>query len=343
MNFKSDNYYGVHPSIFEAMIAANTGAAGSYGHDKFSAELKDLLSVIFEHEVSVWLVSTGTIANCISISALCPSYGIVYCSQDAHLVNDECTAPGLFTGGAKFVASTGSPSKIDLKAIRADVAKARGNPPHGGQPGCISVTQSTELGLVYSLEELRLIGETARELGMPLHMDGARFANALVALGCTPAEMTWKIGVDILSFGATKNGALLGEAVVVFNQKYAQEIDFIHKRAGQLMSKTRFFAAQFLGYLKDDLWIKLATHSNGMAKKLVKAIEGLGNVRVVRDSPTNEVFVVMERTVAEGLWAKGVEFYEWDAETSLYRLVTSWETTEGQIEDFVYAARSLQD
>jgi threonine aldolase len=343
MSFKSDNYFGVHPSIFEAMIAANSGPAGAYGRDTFSADLEAALAALFEHEVCVWLVSTGTVANCIAVSALCPPYGIVYCSTEAHMVNDECTAPGLFTGGAKFVSASASPSKIDVAAVRAEVARARGNPPHGGRPACISVTQSTELGLVYTLEELRAVGAAARELGLRVHMDGARFANALVALGCTPAEMTWKAGVDVLCFGATKNGALMGEAIVVFSQDCARELRWLHKRAGQLLSKTRFFAAQFLAYLRDDLWIALARHANAMAQRLAQAIAPLGNVEIAHPIETNELFVTMARPVAEGLWAKGVEFYEWDVQVSLYRLVTSWATTDAMIEAFVEAARSLQE
>lgn len=259
------------------------------------------------------------------------------------MVNDECTAPGLFTGGAKFVSASASPSKIDVAAVRAEVARARGNPPHGGRPACISVTQSTELGLVYTLEELRAVGAAARELGLRVHMDGARFANALVALGCTPAEMTWKAGVDVLCFGATKNGALMGEAIVVFSQDCARELRWLHKRAGQLLSKTRFFAAQFLAYLRDDLWIALARHANAMAQRLAQAIAPLGNVEIAHPIETNELFVTMARPVAEGLWAKGVEFYEWDVQVSLYRLVTSWATTDAMIEAFVEAARSLQE
>jgi threonine aldolase len=342
MNFKSDNYYGVHPSIFDAMLAANTGTAGAYGHDTFSATLQVRLSELFERDVRVWQTSTGTVANCICVSALCPPYGVVYTAQASHMVNDECTAPGLFTGGAKFVTSTAAPSKIDLAAVRAEVARARGNPPHGGHPACISIAQSTELGRVYTVEELRQIGDTARELGLGFHMDGARFGNALVALGCTPAEMTWKVGVQLLSFGATKNGGLMGELIIAFDGKYADEIEFLHKRAGQLMSKTRYFAAQFIAYLDNGLWISLAKHANEMAQKLVGEIEKLDNVTVVPPVEANEIFVTMERAVAEGLWAAGVEFYEWDVDVSLYRLVTAWATTDEAIQGFVNAAKAIK-
>jgi threonine aldolase len=340
MNFKSDNYFGVHPSIFDAMIAVNSGAAGAYGHDTYSAALRSDLSAVFEHDVIVYLVSTGTVANCLAVSVLCPPWGILFCSQDSHMAQDECTAPGLFTGGAKIVSGNSSPSKIDLDLVRREFARAKGNPPHGGHPGCISISQPTELGRVYTLDELRRVGDVARELQLGVHMDGARFGNALVRLGCTPAEMTWKVGVDVLCFGVTKNGGLMGEVVIFFDPERAANFNFIHKRAGQLLSKTRFFAAQVSAYLKDGLWITLARHANALAEKLAAAITAnLKSIKISGTLETNELFVTMPKNVAEGLWSQGIEFYEWDISISLYRLVTSWETTEEMITNFIEVAK----
>jgi threonine aldolase len=253
---------------------------------------------------------------------------------------DECTAPGLFIGGVKMIACSSSPSKIDPNLVRSEVARARGNPPHAGKPGCISVSQPTELGRVYTLDELKQIGDVARELGLGVHMDGARFANALVHLGCTPAEMSWKVGVDVLCFGVTKNGGLMGEVVIIFDPQRATDFEFVLKRAGQVMSKARFFAAQVSAYLKDDLWLALARHSNGLAGKLAAGIaENLKSVKATHTPATNELFVTMPRNVAEGLWSLGIEFYEWDVAASLYRLVTSWATTDQMVADFIETAK----
>lgn len=336
-NFKSDNYFGVHPKIFEGMIAANEGSAGSYGHDKYSEELKEKLAQLFEHEVTFYLVSTGTISNCLCLSALCPSYGSVYCTKEAHINNDECNAPGLYLNGGKLMTFTNpnSPSKIDLKTIENDIEWSNGNIPHTTKPSCITITQSTELGQVYSLAELKEIGAFCKQHKLNLHMDGARFGNALVSLNCTPAEMTWKIGVDVLSFGCTKNGGLMGEVIIFFNQELAQNFDYIHKHSGQLLSKTRFFSAQVLAYLKDDLWIHLAKHSNSLADKLGKGIEKIHQIQLVVPVQANEVFVRMPKEVAETLWKNGFEFYPWDLKEGTYRFVTSWATSEQDVDLFV--------
>lgn len=342
-NFKSDNYFGVHPKIFEGMMAANEGAAGSYGHDKYSEELKQTLSQVFEHEVTFYLVSTGTISNCLCLSALCPHYGSVYCTKEAHINNDECNAPGFFLKGAKLIPCTNpnSPSKIDLKAIEDDIEWSDGNIPHSPKPACITITQSTELGQVYTLRELEEIGKFAHKHNLNLHMDGARFANALASLKCSPSSMTWKIGVDVLSFGCTKNGGLMGEVIIFFNQKLAQNFEYIHKQSGQLLSKTRFFAAQVLAYLKDNLYLQLAQHSNEMAKKLESVIKQIPQLELTMPVEANEIFVKMPKQVAEKLWESGFEFYPWDLKLGTYRLVTSWATKEEAIELFVSEAKKF--
>jgi threonine aldolase len=340
MNFKSDNYWGVHPSILDAIVAANTGSAGSYGHDTYSEALRVRLSQIFEREVSVFLVGTGTVSNSLALAALCPSYASIFCSKEAHINTDECNAPALFTSGSKIVAASSSPSKIDLEFVRAAIAHSANKVPHTNPPRAISITQSTELGRVYSIEEMKAISEVAKQAGLRIHLDGARFANALVFLGCTPAEMTWKVGVDIVSFGVTKNGGLMGEAIVIFDPMLAKDFEFLHKRAGQLLSKTRFFAAQIIAYLKDDLWLNMAKNANSMAKRLAAGIAEIPNLKITVPVEANEIFVQMPSEIASKLWEQGFEFYSWD--DGVYRLVTSWATTEEMVTNFLAALKEAQ-
>jgi threonine aldolase len=340
MNFKSDNYWGVHPSILDAIVAANTGSAGSYGHDTYSEQLQSRMSQIFEKDVSVFLVGTGTVCNSLALAAICPSYGMILCSREAHINTDECNAPSLFTGGSKIAAASSIPSKIDIDFVRTRIAKANGFVPHENPPHAISITQSTELGLVYTLEEMKAIGDLAKQGGLRVHLDGARFANALVALQCTPAEMTWKVGVDILSFGVTKNGGLMGEVVVIFDPVIAKNFEYLHKRAGQLLSKTRFFAAQVLAYLKDDLWLTMARTANEMAKKLADGIKEIPNLKLALPVEANELFVEMPSSLAKALWEQGFEFYEWN--DGQYRFVTSWATTEEMVDKFLTAMKESQ-
>jgi threonine aldolase len=278
MSFTSDNCFGADPAIIEAIIAANTGAAGSYDHDTYSVDLKRRLTEVFELRLAH---EHGHSCKLHCDQRSVPSFWHRLLLQQFSRVVFRIFRSGLFHWRAKFIASNSSPSKIDVAAVRAEVSRARGNLPHAGNPSGISVTQWTELGFVYTLDEQRVIGATARELGLRFHMDGARFANALVRLGDTPVEMTWKIGVDVLSFGATKNGGLKGETIVVFNQECARELSALHKRAGQLLSKPRFLA-----YLRDRLWIALARHANGMAQKLGQAIASLASVSVAQEVET---------------------------------------------------------
>jgi threonine aldolase len=291
------------------------------------------LSEVFEREVTCFLVGTGTVCNSLCLSAICPPYGTIYATTESHINNDECNAPYLFTGGSKLLTVSKTPSKLDLAFIRQHCASARGSKPHQSAPYAISVTQSTDLGLIYSREELKEIGDFAKEANLRLHLDGARFGNALVALGCTPAETTWKVGVDIMSFGVTKGGGLMGEVVVIFNEDLVKDFAYLHKRAGQLISKTRYFAAQVIAYLKDDLWLKLARNANEMAKKLVTGLEAIPNVRVLYQVQANEIFLEMPKPAADKLLEQGFEFYGWEGGS--YRLVTSWATTEEMVNNFI--------
>ncbi len=331
MNFKSDNAAGVCPEIMAALEAANNGFTASYGADEYSQKLQARMAEIFEHEVAIYLTSTGTAANSLALSAIAPSYGTIYCHAHAHINTDECGAPELFTG-AKLSALGGVGNKIDIGELEQKFTADKSMRPHASKPAAISVTQLTEGGTAYTLDELHAIRDCAIRHGLYMHMDGARFANALVTLGCTPAQMTWQTGIDVLSFGATKNGAMMAEMVVFFNQELARDFDYRHKRAGQLMSKTRFAAAQFLAYLEHDLWLNNARHANAMAKKLAAFLKTVPGVSINHDVQGNELFVHMPQAMADHLLSHGAFFYSWGE--GCYRLVTSWATCDDDVERF---------
>ena len=334
MNFKSDNVVGVCPEIMQAVMDANHGDQSSYGADEYSLKLKKVFSDVFEKDVDVYLTSTGTASNSLALSSLVSPHQAIYCHQDAHLNTDECGAPEFYTGGAKLISIDGENGKMNLPALKKAIQVGLSLRPHTSQPGCVSLTQSTEWGTVYSLEELRRFHELAQEYHLQMHMDGARFANSLVSLNCTPADLTWKSGIDILSFGATKNGAMAGEAVVIFNHKYANDFDYLQKRAGQLMSKTRFFASQFLAYFKNDLWLKNAAHANKMAQALAALFKQHG-FPIQCPVEANEIFVELPSFLADKLLKQGHFFYEWGCPGSnVYRFVTSCFTTLQEIESF---------
>ncbi|MGB4192047.1 MAG: low specificity L-threonine aldolase [Rickettsiales bacterium] len=326
MDFKSDNIVGVHPTIIEAIINANTGVEASYGNDSYTALLKEKLSEIFETEVSIYLTSTGTAANGLALSTITPVHGMIYSHANAHVNTDECGAPELFTSGAKIVPLSGDNYKIDCNHLKQHIESSLSMRPHASKPGCITLSQATECGTIYSLEELRAIADIAKYYDLPIHMDGARFANSLITLKCTPAEATWKSGVDVLSFGATKNGALAAEVVIFFNQKYNQDADYKQKRAGQLISKMRFFSCQFLAYFENDLWLKNATHANSMAINLANIFIKYG-LELEYKVEANELFVRMPAKLALYLQQNSGSFYEWekpnDQGNGLYRFVTS--------------------
>ncbi len=332
MNFKSDNVVGIQPAIIDAILKANVGAANSYGKDPSSDELKIKCSELFETDVAVYLTNTGTAANCLGLSALAKPYETICCHQEAHINTDECGALGLFTGGAKLVTFPGENGKIDLNALTQYIDGASLHHPHGGKPSSISISQATECGTVYKLQELQAISEFAKSRGLSLHMDGARFANSLVTLNCSPAEATWKAGVDVMTFGATKNGTMAGEAIIFFNQKYAEGFDYIHMRAGQLASKMRFFSCQFLAYLEDNRWLKNASHANTMAQKLLTLFNHHG-IKAKYPVEANELFVTLSKETAEHLRSNGVGFYDWGLPgNGLYRFLTSCFTNDHDIE-----------
>lgn len=334
MNFKSDNTCGVNREIMEAIFSINHGNQNSYGNDDYSSKLKVKLSEIFEAEVHVYLTSTGTAANALALSALIRPYEFILCHEESHINTDECGAPLLFTGGSHLLAIPGEQGKLNINQLERHIHLSEYLRPHMQKPGCISITQATECGTIYSLDEIKDITNFAKFHNLPVHMDGARFANSLISLGCAPSEATWKSGIDVMSFGATKNGCINAEAIIFFNKKYTENFDYLHKRAGQLMSKTRFFAVQFLAYLENDLWLKNATQANSMASKL-KGVFDKYNCKVKYDVQGNEVFPIMDRKLADYLLSNGCSFYSWGTEElNLYRFVSSCFTTEEDVNKF---------
>ncbi|GGY35748.1 threonine aldolase family protein [Streptomyces djakartensis] len=332
--FSSDNAAGGSPEIVEAMAAVAAGPALPYGADECTAAAESRLSEIFERDVDVLLVSTGTAANALSLAALTPPWGSVLCHRDSHINNDECGAPEFYTAGAKLVPLGGDDARIDPEQLRA-AARHKAGDVHSVEPSVVSVTQATETGAVYTLDEIRTLGSITEEAGLRLHMDGARFAGAVAALGCTPAELTWRAGVDLLSFGATKNGTMTADAIVVFDRSLTSELAFRAKRAGQLTSKMRFQAAQLDAYLRDDLWLRNAAHANAMAARLQEGLKAVPGVELLGTADVNILFCRLPRRITEALLAEGYTFYHDRWEPGVVRFVTSFATTERDVDHLV--------
>jgi threonine aldolase len=338
MDFRSDNVAGASPEILAAIAAANQGTDAAYGDDAVTARLKARFSALFEREVAVFPVATGTAANSLALAALTPPWGAIFCHEHAHVAVDECGAPEFFSGGAKVVTVTGEACKIGP----ADIAGRMGdrNFVHHVRPAAISISETTEAGAVYRPDEIVALGAFARTEGLALHVDGARFANAVAALGCAPADLTWRAGVDALSFGATKNGALAAEAVILFDPAKGGEIAYRRKRGGHLFSKMRFLSAQLEAYLANDLWLVNARHANRMAARLAAGIERMGGARLRFKAEANEVFVDLPERAIAALEAAGSKFYRWGgARSSCIRLVASFLTREDEVDSFLAACR----
>lgn len=340
VNFCSDNASGAAPEILRALADANSGAAMPYGEDAITRRVETRLAEIFETDVVAFPVATGTAANALSLSVMVPPFGAVYCHEAAHLHADECGAPEFYTGGAKLVPLSGAHGKIDATVLGAAIEGA--GSVHAVQPAAVSITQATEAGTVYTLAEIAAVAEVARGHGLGLHMDGARFANALVAGDHSPAEMTWKAGIEALSFGATKNGALGAEAVILFKPELATTFAYRRKRAGHLLSKMRFISAQLDAYLRDDLWLRNARHANALAERLGAGMAAIAGVTLCHPVEANEIFARLPEAMVTGLLAKGFEFYRWGAEARCkIRLVTSFDTDPKDVEAFLAAASRL--
>lgn len=330
-HFASDNYAGVCPEAWAAMEAANAGHAVGYGDDDWTQQASDLIRDVFETDCEVFFVFNGTAANSLALASLCQSYHSILCHEYAHVERDECGAPEFFSNGTKVLLVPGENGKMNPDAIAECVS--RRTDVHYPKPKAVSLTQSTELGTVYTVEELQAIGYRAKHLGLKLHMDGARFANAVASLKVAPKEITWQAGIDVLCFGGTKNGTPVGDAVVFFNRELAAEFDYRCKQAGQLASKMRYLAAPWVGMLKDDVWLKHAAHANTMAQKLYHLVSELPHINVMFPQEANAVFVEMPREIIKAMHDRGWKFYTFIGEGGC-RFMCSWDTSSGDVDAF---------
>lgn len=330
-HFASDNYAGICPEAWAAMLRANQGHVRGYGDDEWTTKAADLIRDIFETKCEVFFVFNGTAANSLSLASLCQSYHSILCHEVAHIEADECGAPEFFSNGTKVLLLSGENGKINPAAIEKMVK--RRTDIHYPKPRAVSVTQATELGTVYAVEELKAIWGVCKTLGLHLHMDGARFANAVASLGVAPKEITWQAGVDVLCFGGTKNGTAVGDAVVFFNPALAKEFDYRCKQAGQLASKMRFLSAPWVGMLQDNVWLGHAAHANGMAEHLERAMRALPEVKILFPRQANSVFVELPTSVIEKMWERGWMFYNFIGKGGC-RLMCAWDTTETDIAEF---------
>lgn len=335
-NFASDNTAPVHPNVLAALSAVNGGNMPAYGNDAVTTAMQDAMRETFRApDARVFPVFNGSACNGLALARMIRPYESVLCHHQAHINNDECGLPEFYSGG-KLVPLDGAHGKISPDGIEALVEKTLMHAPHTSRIRAVSLTQATELGTVYTVAEVRAISAICRRLGLYLHMDGARIANAVAALGCHPAEITSEAGVDILSFGGTKNGAMLAEAAVIFNPALAEDFAYIHKRAGQLPSKARYVSAQLQALLDDGLWIDNGRHANAMAARLRDGLVQRDGVSLLNPVDANELFVTLPKVMAEAVMAKGHFFYAWPNEgADAYRLVTSFATTEAEVAQFL--------
>ncbi len=343
MNFASDNWAGATAEVMAALTRCNDGFAPGYGNDALTRRVTERFSEVFEREVEVWFTATGTASNSIGLAALSRPGGIVFCSADAHIHMDEWGATEFQSGGMKLVTAAADDGKIAPESLAALLAKyPTGN--RFGTPVAFSLTNATELGTVYTPDEVAALAGQASAAGLAVHVDGARFGNAVAALGTRPADLTWRAGVDLMSFGGTKNGCWAAEAVIVFSPDRVQDLAARRQRAGHTFSKSRFVAAQFEAYLEADNWLRWAGHANAMADRLRQGLRQHPTARLGWESTANEVFAVLPVDSIAAVRAAGGSLYEWDSLAvdagpgrQLVRLVTSWATTEANVDAFLAA------
>ncbi|MCY4444998.1 MAG: beta-eliminating lyase-related protein [Rhodobacteraceae bacterium] len=350
MNFGSDNCGPAPSEIIASIVEANKGYQSSYGSDSLMDEVKSHFKNLFEHpDLSVYLVATGTAANALSLACICPPWGTIFCHQESHIQVDECGAPEFFSGGAKLTLLEGHHGKIDPIKLSQTVANTGVLGVHNVQKGALALTNTTELGTVYTLAELNELTSIAKNNHMQTHLDGARFANALIKLGCSPADLSWKAGVDILTFGGTKNGLLGVEAVVIFDPKLAWEFELRRKRAGHLFSKHRYLSAQMLRYLSDGLWVRLAEKANQAARKLADGLAANPSAEIKHPVDANMIFVNLPRATHKKAFVNGAAYHLWppnqslggdDQEPLLSRLVCNWFTTDTEINSLLAVVSS---
>lgn len=345
MHFASDNTAPVPPQVLDALREANHGYVASYGNDPIMAQVTDQIRTIFETpEAAVYLVATGTAANVLALAAICPPWSTIFCHRNAHIEEDECGAPEFYTGGAKLTLIDGDHAKLTPAALDEAIGFAARGGVHNVQRGAVSITNATENGTIYTADEVAALCAVAKAYDLPVHMDGARFTNALITADCSPAELTWKAGVDVLSFGGTKNGLMGVEAVVIFDPAKAWEFELRRKRGGHLFSKHRYLSAQMAAYLQDDLWLKLAARANEAATRLSQGILTVEGASLVHPTQANAVFAAWPRTGHRRAQEAGAQYYLWPMSQSLKgpgevpvaaRLVCSWSTTDAEIDAFL--------
>ena len=347
MNFASDNTAGVAPNILAALAAANSGFALGYGNDDITRGVERRIGEIFEHDVAVFLVPTGTVANSLALAHMTAPWGGVLCHAQAHINTDECGAPEFFGGGLKLIGLPGENGKLAPETVQAAIERYSGHRPHQVNAASLSLTQATEAGTLYRVAEVKALADLAHRQGLAVHMDGARFANALVRLNASPADLTWKAGIDVLSFGATKAGALAAEAIVFFDPMRGETMHERRKRGGHLLSKHRFIAAQFDAFLADDYWLRLSRHANEMADRLAQGLTAAG-FSPVWPVEANLVFVLLPEELDARLRAAGAQYYVRSpdrlpegvaARMQLARFVTSFATTPEEVDRFVALIR----
>jgi threonine aldolase len=353
MDFASDNSSGASDQVLAALVAANAGAAMPYGADPWTAAAEKAVQEVFERDCAVFLLPTGTAANALALAALTPPHGAIFCHEEAHIANDECGAPEFYSAGAKLVGLTGAQGRISLDSLKGALARFPRGLVKQVQPSALSLTQATECGTLYSLEELDALCAAARGAGVRVHMDGARFANAVARLGCSPARMSWGAGVDVLSFGATKNGTVCCEAVIFFDPALARDFAFRRKRGGHTLSKGRFLGAQMSAYLQGGHWLDLARHANAMADRLAQGLATCPGVRLPWPCEANEVFAILPRAADGALKAAGALYYHWgnrglptdrapQADEVFVRLVPSFATKPQEVDRFLEVVRAAR-
>ncbi len=338
LQFASDNTAGICPEAWSALEAANAGHAAPYGEDPWTQRACDLLRELFEIDCQVFFVYNGTAANSLTLASMCQSYHSIICHREAHVETDECGGPEFFSNGTKVLLVGGEDGKIDLDGVRHTVE--RRTDLHYPKPRVLSITQATEMGTVYSPAELDAVSETTRRLGLRLHMDGARFANAVASLGVSPKEMTWKAGVEVLCFGGTKNGMPVGDAIVFFDRGLAEEFEYRCKQAGQLASKMRFIAAPWVGLLESGAWLEHARHANACARRLEAGLREVEGVEISAPTEANAVFAELPAAVVEGLRERGWHFYTFIGAGGA-RFMCSWETAEEDVAGLLQDVRDL--
>jgi len=347
MNFASDNWAGASEPVIAALVAVARRGGPAYGGDEITKAVERRFAELFEHECAAFLVASGTAANALALSAYARSGGAVLCHNEAHILVDEAGATEFFGGGTRVVGLDADAGKLAPETLAEGLSRFPAGRVHSGQPVAVSLTQITELGAAYRVDEIAALAEIAHGCGAAVHMDGARFAGAVAALGLSPADITWRAGVDVLSFGGTKGGCVAAEAVVFFDPAHVRDFGFARQRAGQGLSKNWFIAAQFDAYLNDGHWLDLARHANAMGARLAQAIEASGEARLAHRCDANEIFAILSKAADERLRSAGAVYYAWSqrlpparfpgADEVMVRLVTSWQTTQEEVDHFAAA------